>query len=181
MTLILAVDDESDALGTIARVLENAGYKVITANRGDVALQWLLQNQADLIILDIIMPELTGIEVCKRIRANPYTARLPIIFLTAKSRPEDIKAGLEAGGDDYVTKPFQVVELPARVAALLRRAPGGVLDSQSEFLVVGDLRLHRTQPILHIQNVTYPITNIQHRLLHFLIMHAGQPQSVEHL
>ena len=181
MALILTVDDDPDALGTISRVLQHAGHDVVTVSQGHNALQFLAHTQPDLIILDIIMPGMTGIDVCQRIRANPFYARIPIIFLTAKSRPEDIKAGLEAGGDDYITKPFQIIELPARVTALLRRAPGGVLDSQSEFLAVGALRLQQRRPVLHIHDEAYEITSIQHRLLYYLMTHADQPQSIEQL
>jgi len=134
---ILAVDDDGQVLRSVKRVLESAGFEVHTATNGPEALAMIAHQRPDLVVLDIIMPEMDGIEVCRRIRADPFTARLPILFLTAKGRPTDIAEGLDAGGDDFLTKPFEVVELPARIRALLRRAPGGTLDTESDVLTVG--------------------------------------------
>jgi len=181
MTLILAVDDDMDALGSIRRVLLDAGYEVAAARYAHEAFEVLEKVQPNLVILDIIMPEMTGIQICERIRANPFWARLPIIFLTAKSRPQDIKAGLEAGGDDYITKPFQIIELPARIKALLRRAPGGILDVDSQYLTIGIMQLHRSEPVVSIDGQSSELTPIQYRLLHYLMIHAGQPQSIDQL
>ena len=181
MTLILTVDDEPEALGSIRRVLEDAGYDVLTAKSGQEALQILADAQPDLVILDVIMPEMTGIEVCRRIRTDPFHAKLPIVFLTAKSRPSDIAEGLDAGGDDYITKPFQVIELPARIRALLRRVPGAPLDPDSEYLDVGRLRLHTSQFKLHIEDSQYDLTSVEYQLLHYLMLQQGQPHSVDQL
>src|SRR5687767_13180589 len=125
MAHILAVDDESSVLLAVRRVLEDDNYTVSEAHSGEEALQMLSQNHYDLIVLDVIMPEMNGIEVCRRIRANPALAKTPVLFLTAKGRPSEIVQGLDAGADDYLVKPFAVVELPARIRALLRRGPSG--------------------------------------------------------
>jgi DNA-binding response OmpR family regulator len=175
MGYILAVDDDEPVLRSVRRVLENAGYTVHTASNGQDALKMIERNRPDLVVLDIIMPGLDGLEVCRRIRADPYIARLPILFLTAKGRPNDVAQGLDAGGDDFLTKPFEVVELPARVRALLRRAPGGTLDTESEFLTVGDIKLHATRAEVTIGGRAIELTSIEHQLLHYLILHAGQP------
>jgi len=175
------VDDEPEALGSIRRVLQDAGYEVLTANNGREALQLLADSQPEVVILDVIMPEMSGIEVCRRIRANPFHARLPIVFLTAKSRPSDIAEGLDAGGDDYITKPFQVIELPARIRALLRRVPGAALDPDSEYLDVGKLRLHTSQFNLYIGDTQYDLTSVEYQLLHYLMLQQGQPHSVDQL
>jgi DNA-binding response OmpR family regulator len=181
MALILVVDDEPETLGSIRRVVADAGFTVLTAGSGEQALQLIAEKVPDLVILDVIMPEMTGIEVCKRIRANPYYARLPILFLTARSRPSDIAEGLDAGGDDYVTKPFQVVELPARIRALLRRVPGAALDSGSQYLTVGTLRLSMTRPVIEMGEQAVELTHMEYAMLHYLLQRPGRPCSVEDL
>ncbi len=175
MGYILAVDDDEPVLRSVKRVLENAGFTVNTAANGQEALKMIERERPDLVVLDIIMPGIDGLEVCRRIRADPFIAKVPILFLTAKGRPSDIAQGLDAGGDDFLTKPFEVVELPARVRALLRRAPGGVLDTDGEYLTVGDIKLHATRAEVHIGERAIELTSIEHQLLHYLVLHAGQP------
>lgn len=181
MAQILVVDDDAQVQRSIKRILEEDNYSVITASSGEEALALIANNPPDLVVLDIIMPEMDGIEVCRRIRADPFSARLPVLFLTAKSRPTDVARGLDAGGDDYLTKPFEIVELPARIRALLRRAPGGVMDTDSEHLTAGDLQLHATLPEVRVGEQLIELTPIEHRLLHALMMHAGRPVSTEQL
>jgi two-component system response regulator RpaA len=181
MSHILVVDDEPLVLQTISLILEDAGYSVSMASGGKEALDLVTSQRPDLIILDIIMPEINGIEVCRRIRADSFMSRLPIMFLTAKGRPADVVRGLDAGGDDYLIKPFEVIELPARVRALLRRAPGGTLDTETEYLVAGDLKLHAKHPDAWVGDRQVRLTTVEHQLLHYLMLHAGQPVSVDHL
>jgi DNA-binding response OmpR family regulator len=181
MAHILVVDDEADVLEALRLILEDAEHDVSMATSGEEALEMIARQQPDLVILDIIMPGVTGIEVCRRIRSDPFTSRLPILFLTAKGRPGDIVQGLTAGGDDYLVKPFEVIELPARVRALLRRGPGGILDSKSEIVVYGDLRLHMTRFEVEVDGHLIQLTPTEHRLLHQLILHAGQPVSTAQL
>ena len=181
MAHILVVDDEVDVLTSIAQVLEDDGYEVSTADNGIKALAAMNQHLPDLLVLDITMPEMDGVEVCRRVRANPFTSRVPIIFLTARGRPTDIAEGLDAGADDYLLKPFDVIELPARVRAVLRRAPGGVLDSESEHIVVGRLRLHTQRPEVTIGDDIILLTPTEHHLLHYLMCRTGKASSVEQL
>jgi len=181
MANILAVDDEAQVLRSIGRILKDAGHTVNLASSGEQALEHIRQQRPDLVVLDIVMPEMDGIEVCKRIRADPFLAKLPIIFLTAKGRPNDIAHGLDAGGDDYLTKPFEILELPARIRALLRRAPGGTLDPEAEYLEIRDLRLHSSRFEVWVAEQSIQLTPIEHRLLHCLMIHAGQPVATDQL
>lgn len=181
MVQILAVDDDPQVLRSIVRILQDAQYTVMTASSGQEALDSVSRRRPDLIILDVIMPEMDGLEVCRRLRADPFTAKLPVIFLTAKGRPGDIAQGLDTGGDDYLTKPFEVVELPARIRALLRRAPGGPLDAESEYLSVGELKLHQTRLEVMVGQQQIELTPVEHRLLSYLMLHAGQPMATERL
>jgi two-component system alkaline phosphatase synthesis response regulator PhoP len=181
MANILAVDDEAQVLRSIGRILEDAGHTINLASNGEQALEYIRQQRPDLVVLDIVMPEMDGIEVCKRIRADPFLAKLPIIFLTAKGRPNDIAHGLDAGGDDYLTKPFEILELPARIRALLRRAPGGTLDPEAEYLEIRDLRLHSSRFEVWVAEQPIQLTPIEHRLLHCLMIHAGQPVATDQL
>jgi DNA-binding response OmpR family regulator len=179
MTQILVVDDDLDVREALEGILKAEGYAVDTVPTGAEALAYLEGARPDLIVLDIIMPGMDGLSVCERIRSNPFTASIPIIFLTAKGRSTDIAHGLDVGGDDYITKPFQVIELPARVRALLRRVPGGPLDSSSEYLTTGDLQLHRSRFEVTLRDEDpITLTATEHRLLHSLMMHAGQPISI---
>ncbi|MDI9549619.1 MAG: response regulator transcription factor [Chloroflexota bacterium] len=181
MALILAVDDEPEALGTIRRVLRRAEHTVLTVDSGAEALRVLKEEQPDLVILDVLMPEMSGLEVCRRVRADPFHAKLPILFLTARSRPSDITEGLDAGGDDYVTKPFQVDELQARVRALLRRAGGGALDRDAVNLTVGSLSLSLSRPDIAVAGRRHELTALEHRLVHYLMVYAGQPCTIDQL
>lgn len=122
--LILAVDDTPRDLDLLAMILGREGYALVLAAEGTQALDCAHENNPDLILLDILMPGMDGIEVCQRLKADPATQSIPVIFLTAQSKPEEILAGFEVGAVDYVTKPFQIPELLARVRAHLelRRA-----------------------------------------------------------
>jgi DNA-binding response OmpR family regulator len=181
MTHILVVDDDPDVRATIRGILDKAGYQVRTAADGQEALDLISYQTPSAVILDIIMPEMDGIEVCRRIRADPFLGKIPILFLTAKGRPEDVVRGLDAGGDDYLTKPFEIIEIPARIRALLRRGPGGVLDPISEYLIIGALKLHVNRPEVWVGDTLVELRPAEHRLLHYLMMHAGNPTSTERL
>jgi DNA-binding response OmpR family regulator len=181
MTSILIVDDEPLVLGSLRRVLESKGFAVIEASSGQQALDEVAKEQPDLVVLDIVMPDMDGIEVCRRLRGDPYTARLPILFLTAKGRSEEIARALDAGGDDYLVKPLDVVQLPARVRALLRRGPEGPLSSTNPNVTVGDIQLHATRAEAQIKGQPVILSVIEHRLLHYLMLHAGRPVSTEQL
>ena len=121
MSKILVVDDEKDIVDLISWNLEKEGFSASKAYDGETALSLVKTQKPDLMILDLMLPKLNGLDVCRAVRHNPETAGLPIIMLTAKSDEVDKIIGLEVGADDYVTKPFSVKELIARVRSILRR------------------------------------------------------------
>lgn len=121
MPKILVVDDEKDIVELIAFNLQKEGFVIVKAYEGKSALRLIKTQKPDLVILDLMLPEISGLDVCKSIRNNPETSRLPIIMLTAKADETDKIIGLEIGADDYITKPFSIKELIARVRAILRR------------------------------------------------------------
>jgi DNA-binding response OmpR family regulator len=180
---ILIVDDDPNVLASIIQIFEDelTQYRILTAANGQQALDLIAKSEVDLIVLDIMMPELDGVEVCRRIRSDPYFARVPILFLTAKGRSQDIALGLDAGGDDYLVKPFDVIELPARVRALLRRSPGGVLDVATEEVKIGNLRIFLKRGDAEIAGQAIPLTPIEHRILYYLVLHRGHPVTIDQL
>lgn len=119
---ILIVDDDTDSLKLISLMLQRHGYEIIAANNGTQALTKANADTPDLVILDVMMPDINGYEVCRRLRANPETQNVPIIMFTAKTLTDDKVAGFEAGADDYLTKPTHPAELAARVEAILQRS-----------------------------------------------------------
>ena len=118
---VLVVEDERDILDLVRLYLEKEGYRTLSASSGAEALRVIKSDRPDLIVLDLMLPEMDGLEVCKRLRADPQTAMVPIIMLTAKAEESDTIIGLALGADDYVTKPFSPNALVARVKALFRR------------------------------------------------------------
>ena len=180
MPYIVAVDDESDVLATLGRAIESGDTRVKLVNISTDAEAVIEAERPDLVILDIVMPGVDGITICRRLRATPHFVNLPILFLTAKGRTDDIVAGLDAGADDYVVKPFHVQELRARVAALLRR---GTRDTQSDSIItVSEIQLDsRTHQVRIGDNVEIQLTATEHRLMRHLMLHAGQPQSPVYL
>lgn len=178
---ILAVDDDPEVLGTLARALTPEGYEVGRATSGAEALRMLSQRRPDLIILDIIMPGLDGLGVCRKIRANAAYNDLTILFLTARGHTDDVVHGLDAGGDDYVTKPFQLTELTARVRALIRRSQRQAL-SENPVLSVGPLVLDSgTHQAAVDGDEPIQLTATEHRLLRYLVEHVNQALSPQHL
>lgn len=179
MVHILTVDDDPDVLGTLERVLQREGYDVKALNSGRKALGYLENAHPDLMVLDIIMPEMDGIEVCYQVRKNPRFTTLPILFLTAKGGTDDIVEGLDAGADDYVVKPFELAELRARVQALLRRGMRG--QNSTAILQVDGLRLDSDTYQAYINDEVVQLTSTEHRLLRYFMEHIDQALSLSHL
>jgi len=175
---ILIVEDE-EALTLLLRYnLEAEGYDVVTASRGDEADLLLKERVPDLVILDWMLPGLSGIELCRRLRARPETKQLPIIMLTARGEESERVRGLATGADDYVVKPFSVPELNARVRALLRRA---LPERLADVLSFGDLQVDREKKRVSRAGRAIDLGPTEYRLLEFLMQRPGRVFSREQL
>ncbi|GLK81533.1 phosphate regulon transcriptional regulator PhoB [Methylopila turkensis] len=175
---VMIVEDE-EALSLLLRYnLEAEGYAVEAVARGDEAETRLREATPDLILLDWMLPGLSGIELCRRLRTRPETERLPIIMLTARGEEAERVRGLATGADDYVVKPFSVPELVARVRALLRRAKP---EHVANVLKAGDIELDRQSHRVHRQAREVHLGPTEFKLLEFLMQSAGRVFSREQL
>jgi DNA-binding response OmpR family regulator len=174
---ILVVDDEPILRETLAEALDADGFRVVTAADGREALTRLREERPDLVVLDLMLPELSGIEVCRIIRQE---SGIPILMLTAKSSEIDKVLGLELGADDYVTKPFSLRELTARIRALLRRTEQSVAEGPSS-VTVGDLTVDLAGHRLLRDGAPIAMKPKVFELLAFLVRHPGQVFSREQL
>ena len=169
---ILVVDDEEHILELISFNLTNNGYKVIKANNGIDAVRLAIEEKPKLILLDLMIPGKDGYDVCKEIRSNSEIRNTPIIMLTAKSEELDKILGLELGADDYITKPFSVRELLARVKAVLRRF--SVVEPESSVLVFGNLKADFEKREIHVKDKKLDLTLKEFELLEILIRNKGK-------
>ena len=174
---ILVVDDEKTLVKGMKFNLENEGYEVECAYDGAAALDLAREGRFDLIILDVMMPEMDGIEACMKIREF---SNVPIIMLTAKSEDADKLMGFESGADDYLTKPFNILELKARVRALLRRA-AGVQRSQGSLLTVGKITLNTEERAALRHGQTVDLTAKEYDLIELLMRNPRRVYSRENL
>jgi two-component system phosphate regulon response regulator PhoB len=168
---ILVVEDEEPLTLLLRYNLEAEGYRVDTAARGDDAEMRLEESPPDLVVLDWMLPGVSGIELCRRLRARSGTERLPIIMLTARGEESERVRGLATGADDYLVKPFSVPELLARIKALLRRADPGRVAS---LLRIGDLELDRDRRRVSRAGREVHLGPTEFRLLEFLMQKAGR-------
>lgn len=178
MAFICVVDDEVDVLDAVGRVLKFEGYEVLLLDHPAKLLDQLEKRAPDLVVLDINMPEMDGITVCRRLRADPRFIALPIVFLTARGTTDDVVIGFEAGADDYIPKPFEVPELRARIAAVLRRS---IRDRVANVLQLGGLRLDSDTYRVAVDNRDIQLTSTEHRLLRYMMEHPDQALSPGHL
>ncbi len=168
---ILVADDDTHIRRLIAELLIAEGFKVIMAEDGDEALHICLEERPDLVVLDIIMPGMDGMEVCRRVRDETSA---PIIFLTAKDDITDLVSGLAIGGDDYITKPFKGAELIARVKAALRRADMVHNSSEKEeYVSIGGLEIDRKRREISLDGRPVDLTQTEFDLLWLLASHRG--------
>ena len=168
---IMVVEDEEPLCVLLKYNLEAEGYQVEVITRGDEAELRLQESVPDLLVLDWMVPAVSGIELCRRLRMRPETERLPVIMLTARGEESDRVRGLSTGADDYLVKPFSTPEFIARVRALLRRAKPEVLSS---VLKVGDIMLDREAHRVYRGKSEIRLGPTEFRLLEFLMQHPGR-------
>lgn len=179
MTYVMAVDDDPEVLDTLGRVLEREAFDVTLSNSAAEALIHLEKRVPDVLILDIIMPGMDGVTLCRQLRRDPRFMSLPILFLTAKGSTDDIVDGLDAGADDYVIKPFELAELRARIHALLRRS---IRDAESGAVIqLNDLKLDSDTYQVYIKGYRVQLTSTEHRLLRYLMENPNRALSPSHL
>jgi len=176
---ILIVDDEPDLVELVSYNLKKEGFKVATASDGEDALEKIRKSTFDLIILDLMLPGIQGVELCQMLRSNPKTEAIPIIMLTAKGEVSDKIRGLETGADDYMTKPFSPKELLARVKAVLRRTGEG--PAKDKAIHIGDLRINTETYTVTKGDSPLHLSATEFKLLLFLAERKGRVFSREQL
>jgi DNA-binding response OmpR family regulator len=182
MSEILVVDDDRDVAQSIELALRRRGFQVVLSHSGVEALKTLRRHRPDLVILDVLMPGMNGLEVCRRLRTDTTTADIPIIFLTARGQERDRIEGLRAGADDYIAKPFNLEELLLRVKAVLRRTQKAQEEVQSPVLEAGGIELDsRTFEATTKEKTGILLTPTEFDLLYHLMLHAGNVFSSDRL
>ena len=175
---VLVVDDESDVVRMISSPLQQAGFNVVSAEDGAVALEKARAVRPAVIILDLMLPSLTGFEVCKLLKGSSQTADIKIIMLTAKHEEVDRLVGFELGADDYVTKPFSPRELVHRVKSVLRRVHGW---QEREVVSLGPIRIDHSRCCVYVNDAPVSLTAKEFKLLALLAERPGKVQSRETL
>ena len=179
MTPHILVFEDEDALATLLQYnLEKEGYKVVVAADGEEGMLQIDERLPDLVLLDWMLPKLSGIEVCRRIRGRPETRNLPIIMLTARGEETDRVRGLDTGADDYMTKPFSMTELIARIRAVLRRIRPGLADDRINH---GDIVIDRVAHRVRRAGLEFHLGPTEFRLLDHFMQHPGRVFSREQL
>lgn len=169
---ILLVDDQVELTDPLSRVLTREGYSVDVAYDGAAGSQLAVQGGYDLLILDWMLPQKTGLEICQQLRRTGQT--IPVLFLTAKDTVDDRVQGLDAGADDYLVKPFELRELLARVRALLRRSGADVSAATTQRLQVADLELDCENQLAYRQGRVIELSEKESQLLEYFMRHVGQ-------
>ncbi len=177
MAKILIVDDEKDIVDLLSYNLEKDRFSTVKAYDGEVALKLVSSAKPDLVILDLMLPKTNGLDVCRAIRRNPETANLPIIMLTAKGDEVDKIIGLEIGADDYITKPFSVKELTARVRSILRRLHDSERKNEKEEFNYKDLAINYASCLVQIGGKPVTLSPTELKLLFFFSRNPGRVYS----
>lgn len=170
---VLLIEDEPALVSVIVRGLTDAGMEVSVAADGNMGLEMALANSFDLLILDIMLPGMNGIQVCKEVRK--YNESVAILMLTALSSTENVVAGLNSGADDYLAKPFKFVELEARIRTLVRRSKTG--SAPKNVFNIGGLEVDLVSKIAKRNNKTIPLTATEYRLLEYFVKHQNMTLS----
>ncbi len=182
---VYVIEDEPDILEVIEYNLSREGYRVGASRDGSDGLRKVREEHPDLVLLDLMLPNLDGIEICKRLKNDPVTRPIPVVMLTAKGEESDIVLGLGVGADDYVTKPFSPKELVARVKAVLRRGPlKESTDKQERITLTAEggsvvVDAGRHEVVIDGENIIFTATEF--RLLHYLASHPGRVFTREQL
>ncbi|MCB9878522.1 MAG: response regulator [Planctomycetes bacterium] len=178
---VLVIEDEPDILEVIQYNLEREGHKVIACRNGEQGLSRIRTDNPDLVLLDLMLPGMDGVEVCRKVKSDPVTRSIPIIMVTAKSEESDIVLGLGIGADDYIAKPFSPRELIARVKVVLRRGPLREQSGGGERVVRGALSVDLGRHEARVDEQLISLTPTEMRLLHFLASHPGRVFPRSHL
>lgn len=177
MSLVMIIEDEEAIATLLSYNLEKEGYKVMVVNNGLNAISEIEKNSPSVILLDWMLPEISGIEICKLVRSKPDIKMIPIIMLTAKGQEEDKIKGLGAGADDYVTKPFSIPELIARVKTNMRRAP--LFEEKEKFLIFEDIHIDLVERKVKRGENYIHLSPTEFRLLKMLVKEPGKVFSRE--
>src|SRR6059058_3516447 len=175
---ILIIEDETDVADLLSLNLRKAGFRVSTAGDGASGLQKARDDRPDFIILDLMLPKMAGLEVCRILKSDAATARMPILMLTAKAEEIDRIVGLEFGADDYVTKPFSPREVVLRIGAIMRRADAKELE---EHLAVGPIRIDAARHEVSVNGKRVNLTSLEFKLLQTLMQRRGRVQARDRL
>jgi DNA-binding response OmpR family regulator len=178
MAQIMVVDDDAHVVEVVERALRRKGHFCSVARDGREAIEMLRTQMPDVLVLDIVMPQVNGIQLCQYVRTNPTLKRIPILFLTMRERIEDKIKGYEAGCDDYLTKPFDLAELLLRVQALLRHTNQNVPTGP---LIVGGLYVNPEKGEATLADRVLELTPVEFELLYYLVSHTGEVLGTEHL
>jgi DNA-binding response OmpR family regulator len=172
---LLVIEDDNDIIELLRYNLEREGFRILTARSGEVGLDLVRTEFPSLVLLDLGLPGIQGLDVCRKLKQNPQTAPIPVVILTARGEESDIVLGLELGADDYLTKPFKVRELVARVRAVLRRSPlAAPREPAPESIEVGPVSLNLEQHEARVRGELLNLTLAEYRLLRSLAGNAGR-------
>ncbi len=180
MPSVLVIDDERDLLSLLDFNLRSAGFETLLATTGEEALSVLRRRLPDIVLLDLMLPDISGTEVCRQMKADPHTRHVPVVMLTAKGEEVDRIVGFELGADDYVTKPFSVREVVLRLKSVLRRA-GAVRAAERPPESVGPIRVDVDAHRFFVDGVEVQLTALEFRLLTTFMARLGRVQSREQL
>jgi two-component system alkaline phosphatase synthesis response regulator PhoP len=169
---ILVVDDEENIRELVKYNLAREGYQVTTVNSGEEALKQIRAKLPDLIVLDLMLPGMDGLDVCRQLKSDGRTVHIPIVMLTVKGEESDIVIGLELGADDYIIKPFSPKVLLARLKAVLRRREKEPIQ-ESDIITVGDLTIHPGRHEILVQGKAVKLTSTEFRILHLMARRPG--------
>jgi len=171
---IVIVEDEPDILEVLTYNLQREGFDVASSMDGVQGLELIQNLTPDLVLLDLMLPGLNGLEICRKLKADPSSHGIPIIMVSAKGEESDIVQGLGIGADDYISKPFSPRELMARVKAVLRRGAASKAQPSKSGILIDQLNIDIEKFIVTLSGATIPLTATEFRLLHFLASNRGR-------